>query len=418
MVGLQWGDEGKGKVVDVLTERADAVIRYQGGANAGHTVYVGERKFVLHHLPSGVLRSNTLAILGNGMVVEPRTLMEEVSRLDPEARERIYVSERAHLVLPQHVALDRAREGASARPIGTTLRGIGPTYEAKYARSGLRVGDLRRRDFLRDEFPERLRAAGVSDAEEIDRARSDCQRLLDDLGGRIVDAQALLQDLDAKGARFLFEGAQGSLLDVDFGTYPFVTSSTPSFLGLGPGTGFSPRRIDHVLGVTKVYCTRVGEGPFPSEVHGETANQLRTAGGEFGSTTGRPRRCGWLDLPALRFAIQLNDVDSLALTKADVLAGRDTVPVVVGYRRGGVVANGIPFDARDFDGVEAIVEQWPGWSVATPEAMAPFTALLERHLERRVSVLSTGRMRSDVVLRAPFGIDAAPAPDSEPWRPR
>lgn len=401
IVGLQWGDEGKGKIVDVLTEGMDAVVRYQGGANAGHTVKVGDRCFVLHHIPTGILRDGVSAVLGNGMVIEPEALLAEISTLEPEARSRIFLSERAHCVLPLHRSLDRQREEGAGAPIGTTLRGIGPTYESKFARRGVRLGDLQQKNFLSTVLPERLRAAGQTD-EEITATGELLRRFMEVVGDRIVDTQRLLCDLHSEGKRMLFEGAQGSLLDVDFGTYPFVTSSSPSFLGVGPGSGFSPRKIDHVLGVTKVYCTRVGEGPFPSELAGAEGEALREAGGEFGTTTGRPRRCGWLDLPALRFALELNDVDSMALAKADVLSGRDTVPVVVGYRSGSQLIDRVPARAEDLEQVEPVLEEWPGWASATPEAMAPFLERLTERVGVPVSVLSTGARRDQVQLFEPF----------------
>ncbi|MEE8142518.1 MAG: adenylosuccinate synthase, partial [Planctomycetota bacterium] len=344
VVGLQWGDEGKGKIVDVLALGFDVVVRYQGGANAGHTIYVGDEKRVLHHLPSGILRDGIRAVLGNGMVVEPAALLEEVSALPDSALDRLYLSDRVHLVLPHHTARDRVRE-SNAGKIGTTLRGIGPAYEDKFARRGVRLGDLLVEGFLEQSLPELLTAQGHGNANSAS-ALALCRRLVDRLGHRICDCHQVLADMNRQGLRFLFEGAQGSLLDVDFGTYPYVTSSSPSFLGLGSGSGFSPRRIDHVMGVTKAYCTRVGEGPFPTELRGQEADSLRVAGGEFGATTGRPRRCGWLDLPALKYAISINDVDSLAVTKVDVLRGRATVPVAVGYRLNGCPLERFPAQAK------------------------------------------------------------------------
>lgn len=392
VVGLQWGDEGKGKIVDVLTQGVDAVVRYQGGANAGHTVHFDGEQHVIHHLPTGILRQGCLAILGNGMVIDPNKLLEEVAKLGADAKGRVFISERAHVVLPQHQQLDQAREeraeGAEDQTkIGTTLRGIGPTYEAKIARTGVRIGDLLHPSFMANAAPEVV---------EI------CRRFLDELGSQIVCTRALLERLHADGKRFLFEGAQGSLLDVDHGTYPFVTSSNSTFLGLGPGSGFSPRRVEHVLGVTKAYCTRVGEGPFPSELHDEVGEDLRQRGGEFGSTTGRPRRCGWLDLVALKYGIEVNDVDSLALTKSDVLNGRETVPVVVGYRHQGKLLDTFPCRADVLAEVEPVVEEWPGWSEATRPAMAGFLKRLEERVGCPVSMLSSGPKRTEISLAAPF----------------
>ncbi len=400
-VGLQWGDEGKGKIVDVLSHAVDAVVRYQGGANAGHTVYIGDERRVLHHLPTGILRDGILAILGNGMVVEPAALLAELRSLPTSARQHVYLSDRAHVVLPHHRAREREREQAAKDPIGTTGRGIGPAYEDKYARVGVRLGDLLRDGYLDEVLRPMLERGGI-EAAATAQATAAIRELLDLAGERIVDVMALLHDLDAKGKRLLFEGAQGSLLDIDFGTYPFVTSSSPSFLGLGSGSGFSPRRIDHVLGITKVYCTRVGGGPFPSEANPAEAERLRERGGEFGTTTGRPRRCGWLDLPALRYALRMNDVDSVALTKADVLDGRPRVPVVVDYRRRGRTEDCFPQNAEELAAIEPIYEEWPGWNAATPEGMRPFIDRLEAATERPVTIISWGRRRSEVELLEPF----------------
>ena len=406
VVGLNWGDEGKGKIVDVLSGGVDVVVRYQGGANAGHTVYIGEEKRVLHHLPMGVLHDRVLAVLGNGMVIEPRGLLDEVATVPEDAIERIALSDRAHVVLPHHKALDRSREkDQAAQKIGTTLRGIGPAYQDKSARTGLRLGDLVRPQFIETELEDHLRTrcAGLEiDESAITESIELCRELRDRLGARVTDTQAILAARHQKGDRFMFEGAQGCLLDLDFGTYPFVTSSSPSFLGVGPGSGFSPRKIDHVVGVTKVYCTRVGEGPFPSEIHGEEAEALRAAGNEYGATTGRPRRVGWLDLPALRHAILLNDLDSFALTKADVLDGRETIPVTVAYRLRGETIDTFPTHADDLAEVEPVVEEWPGWGTITAESVRPFADRLEAATGVPVSILSTGKRRDQTVLLSPF----------------
>ncbi|MCA8960891.1 MAG: adenylosuccinate synthase [Planctomycetes bacterium] len=402
VLGLQWGDEGKGKIVDVLTAAVDVVVRYQGGANAGHTIIIEDVKHVLHHLPSGVLRAGVQAVLGNGMVIETEALLAEVDQLDPEVVDRLHLSDRAHLVLPFHRELDRARESNGCdTKIGTTLRGIGPAYEDKVGRRGVRLGDLREPSFLDDELPARLAARGF-DAELIESSVAVCRRLVERLGSRIGATDLTLDRLHREGRRFLFEGAQGCLLDVDFGTYPFVTSSSPSFLGIGSGSGFSPRKVDHVLGVTKVYCTRVGEGPFPTEADPEAAAPLREAGGEFGATTGRPRRCGWLDLPALEYAIRVNDVDSLALTKADVLNGRATVPVAVGYELDGERIDGFPSRAEDLDRVRPIYEEWPGWDDVDAATLAPFVERLSARLGVPVSIISTGRRRDEVIVEDPL----------------
>jgi adenylosuccinate synthase len=405
VVGLNWGDEGKGKIVDVLSSGVDAVVRYQGGANAGHTVWIGEEKIVLHHLPMGILHDGVQAVLGNGMVVEPRGLLEEVDSVARGAIDRLWLSERAHLVLPHHVALDRTRESGDGVKIGTTLRGIGPAYQEKSGRAGVRLGDLVRPGFIEERLTGHIeeRARGLAlPPGAIDESVAFCRRIRDTLGGRIVDTRALLVERDRRGERFLFEGAQGALLDLDFGTYPFVTSSSPSFLGLGPGSGFSPRRIDHVIGVTKAYWTRVGEGPFPSEIHGEEAEALRAAGSEYGATTGRPRRIGWLDLPALRYTVALNDLDSIALTKSDVLSGRRTVPIAVSYRIRGRTTADFPTHAEELRLAEPVIEEWPGWTEVSERAMRPFLERLAAAAGVPVAILSTGRRREDTVLFEPF----------------
>ncbi|MBA4684277.1 MAG: adenylosuccinate synthase [Planctomycetes bacterium] len=405
VVGLNWGDEGKGKIVDVLAKDVAAVVRYQGGANAGHTVYIGDVKHVLHHLPMGVLHGGILAILGNGMVIEPKKLLEEVESLPEEAIQQIRISDSAHVVLPHHGAIEKVTEEKATSPIGTTLRGIGPAYQDKFARTGVRMGDLIRPGFVEEQLPvlleERRQSLGGTE-EGVATAVEICTRLRDRLQGQIVDTRQLLNTMHNDGQTLLFEGAQGCMLDIDFGTYPFVTSSSPSFLGVGTGSGFSPRKVDHVVGVTKAYCTRVGEGPFPSEIHGTEAEELREAGGEFGTTTGRPRRVGWLDIPALRFAAELNDLDSYALTKADVLNGRETVPVVTAYRRGDEILHTYPGGTDDLEDIEPVVENWPGWDVVNEQSMQPFMDLLEKETGIPVSILSTGKRRDEVCLFKPF----------------
>lgn len=408
VVGLNWGDEGKGKIVDVIARDVDAVVRYQGGANAGHTVYIGDVRHVLHHIPTGILHGGIQAILGNGMVIEPVKLLDEVETLPSDAISRIWISDRAHIVLPHHGAVERINEEQASQPIGTTLRGIGPTYRDKVGRYGIRMGDIVQPGFVENELEQRLaeraKSLGVSD-QVVQEGIEICRVLRDRLGSQVTDTGRLLNQMHQNGQRLLFEGAQGCLLDIDFGTYPFVTSSSPSFLGVGTGSGFSPRKIDHVVGVTKAYCTRVGEGPFPSEISGEEADWLREAGGEFGTTTGRPRRVGWLDIPALRFAAEINDLDSYALTKADVLSGRETIPVVTGYRLDGELLDSLPFSVEKMNALEPVIEQWPGWQVVDEESMRPFIDRLESATGIPVSILSTGKRRDEVCLFSPFQLE-------------
>lgn len=375
LIGLQWGDEGKGKIVDHLSKDVDATVRFQGGGNAGHTVYVDGVKYVLHHIPVGVLHDNVLAVLGNGMVIEPEGFIEEYDSLTPEQRSRVRISEGAHLVLPEHLELDNQREDDETQTkIGTTRRGIGPTYEAKYARRGKRVGDLRwrRGSMLLEEF---------------------YRRVMD----KIVNVTDLLYELDAQGKTILFEGAQGVLLDVDFGQYPYVTSSHCTTLGVGIGTGFSPRRIGRVVGVAKAYPTRVGTGPFPSFAE-EEDQALRDAGDEYGATTGRPRFCGWLDIPALKYAIKVGDVDEIALTKTDILNGRETIPVCVSYKYDRTDMDGEYLtDTKMLDLCDPVYEEWPGWDDV--DGAEPFIQKLEEALGVPVTMVGNGPNREDLIIR-------------------
>lgn len=375
LIGLQWGDEGKGKIVDHLAKDADAVVRFQGGGNAGHTIYVEGKKSVFHHIPVGVLHENVLAVLGNGMVIEPKEFIEEYDGLTADQKARVRVSEGAHIVLPEYLELDNQREDDKTQTkIGTTRRGIGPTYEAKYARFGMRVGGLRwrRGSMLLEEF---------------------YRRVMD----KIVNVTDLLYDLDAQGKTILFEGAQGVLLDIDFGQYPYVTSSHCTSLGVGVGTGFSPRKIGRVIGVAKAYPTRVGTGPFPSFA-GDEDQALRDAGGEYGATTGRPRLCGWLDIPALKYAIKVGDVDEIALTKTDILNGRKTIPVCIGYKYLNCdVSYDYYTDTGMLEQVEAVYERWPGWDDI--DGVEPFIQRLEKELGVPVTMIGNGPNRADLIVR-------------------
>ena len=353
VIGIQWGDEGKGKIVDVLSAEFDIVIRYQGGANAGHTVKIGEREFVFHLIPSGILQEGKVCVIGNGVVIDPKALIDELdmlrrSGIDHEAS--LWISDRAHVVLPYHRVLDRAREAASGGgKIGTTLRGIGPCYTDKAARLGIRMSDLIDPERFRDLLGRHL----VLKNDEIVKLHGGeplnldaiCDEYLayaERLRPRVRDIGELLVDAAASGKKLLFEGAQGSLLDVDLGTYPYVTSSNTSFLGLGAGTGFSPRRVSTVLGILKAYSTRVGEGPFPTELKNSIGDSLRRVGSEYGATTGRPRRCGWLDMVAIRYAVRFGDIDALAITKLDVLDGLDEICVATAYEVGGRRTDAFP----------------------------------------------------------------------------
>ena len=370
VVGVQWGDEGKGKVVDYLSAECDVVVRFQGGANAGHTVKISGQAYVFHLIPSGILQDGKICVIGNGVVVDPKTVIAELDGLEAKGihhEENLWISDRAHVVLPYHRTLDAVREKASGTgKIGTTLRGIGPCYTDKASRCGIRMGDL----LDRDRFADLLRVNLVSKNLELARLHGetalDFQPIFDEycvyadrLRPRVRDISDLLWEADRKGSRILFEGAQGSLLDIDLGTYPFVTSSSTSFLGLGPGTGFSPRRVGTVLGISKAYATRVGSGPMPTEIGGDLEEYLRKAGGEYGATTGRPRRCGWLDLPALRYTLRFGDVDALVITKLDVLSGLPTLKACTGYILKGQSVEGFP--TRLDDAIQPLYEDLPGW---------------------------------------------------------
>jgi len=368
VVGAQWGDEGKGKIVDVLAERADLVVRYQGGANAGHTVDTGAGEFVLHQIPSGIIQG-AVCIVGNGVVLDPETFFTELDALGSRGvrtEQRLYVSDRAHLTLPYHKLLDRARERRDQ--IGTTGRGIGPTYEDKYGRRGLRVGDLRNLARARGIVCQRVEAANqmlelLGSTDRADAAEH--VALLERLGPRLlpitVDAGRAVYEALQRGECVLLEGAQGALLDVDHGTYPYVTSSNTTAGGAAVGAGIGPTAIDAVLGVVKAYTTRVGNGPLPTEAEPALAERVRELGGEFGATTGRPRRCGWFDAVVVRYAVRVNGLTGLAVTKLDVLDSFREIPVGVGYRLDGEVVDSMPADVERIERVEPIYETLPGW---------------------------------------------------------
>ncbi|HTS89156.1 MAG TPA: adenylosuccinate synthase [Gemmatimonadales bacterium] len=376
VVGAQWGDEGKGKLVDVLAERADLVVRYQGGANAGHTVCIGEARFVLHQIPSGILHQRTSCIVGNGVVLDPETFFTELDGLAAQGvatEGRIFISDRAHLVLPYHKLLDKAHE--RSQKIGTTGRGIGPTYEDKYGRRGIRVGDLRHLDAAKAVLSERVaranRLLSVMGSTEL-ASEASHHELLDRLAPRLLPMAAdtgLLVDRALKaGHRVLLEGAQGALLDVDHGTYPFVTSSNTTAGGAAVGSGIGPTAIDEVLGVVKAYTTRVGNGPLPTQAEPAVEEQLRKLGGEFGATTGRPRRCGWFDATVVRYSVRINGLTGLAVTKLDVLDTFAEIPVGTDYVLDGEVCQELPADIHALEAVKPRYERLPGWRRPTAAA--------------------------------------------------
>jgi len=420
VVGAQWGDEGKGKIVDLLAQQSDVVCRYQGGPNAGHTIVVGEETYKIRAIPSGIIAGKASAI-GAGCVVDPAVLIAELDELEARGLATaglVHVSGNAHLIMPWHVALDGARERKLGKlQIGTTRRGIGPAYADKATRIGIRVQDLLDRKILRAKIEIALREKNIwlervygLDPFDFDEVVSAYEAHADRLGPYVSDTSLLVDRALRAGERVLFEGAQGTLLDLDHGTYPFVTSSSPIAAGAAVSFGIGPNRIDEVLGVTKAYVTRVGEGPFPSEIEGPEQERVRELGGEFGVVTGRERRCGWLDLVALRYAVRLNGITSLALTKLDVLSTFERIPVCVRYRlQDGTETEEFPAHQSDFHHCAPVFETLPGWVESLdavtereglPEAAARYIASVERALGVPVVLIGTGAGRESVLAAA------------------
>lgn len=415
--GMQWGDEGKGKIVDLLCPAFDVVVRYQGGDNAGHTVKFQDRHFALHLVPSGILHPETLCVLGSGMVVNPDTLFRELDGLLEAGVDfdgRFFVSKRAHVVLPIYPDLDRAREAAMGKSqIGTTARGIGPAYESKITRFGLRIGDLVSPKWERrvENQVERLGREIVALGGETPDARgvvARCGEWIDRLRPLMAETEPLLNGWIEEGRNLLFEGAQGALLDVDHGTFPYVTSSSPTAGGACTGSGVPPTRIDGVIGVLKAYTTRVGGGPFATELLDDSGEQLRERGNEFGTTTGRPRRCGWLDLVAAGHALMLSGVDSIALTKLDVLDELEEIEICVGYRLGGEVVKSFPPTLDLLERIEPVYETLAGWKENTigtlkfsdlPPAAQEYISFIEEQLGVGVGIVSTGPRREETIVR-------------------
>jgi adenylosuccinate synthase len=415
VLGAQWGDEGKGKIVDLLTPNFAIVARYQGGHNAGHTVYAGGRKFVLRLLPSGILHDGITCVIGNGVVVDPQALFAEIDELASagiSVGTRLVISDKAHLILPYHRELDvfsEARRGE--RRIGTTSRGIGPAYEDKVARRGVRVGDLANPASLAEAVRHNVDARNRL----IPESTMDSQQVLEDLARAwermapwVHDVSLVLDRARREGRSIMFEGAQGTLLDIDHGTYPYVTSSNATVGGVCTGLGVPPSAIDRVLGVAKAYTTRVGEGPLPTELTGELGDRLRESGQEFGAVTGRPRRCGWFDAVAVRYAVRVNGLDALALTKLDVLDGLPELQVCTGYRCRGAVLTEMPGDLAQLSACEPIYETIPGWTAPTrgarrfedlPREARAYIARLEEITGVPAAIVSTGSAREDTIFR-------------------
>ncbi|MBA57130.1 MAG: adenylosuccinate synthase [Pseudomonadales bacterium] len=424
ILGTQWGDEGKGKIVDLLTDRVACVVRFQGGHNAGHTLVIDGVKTALHLIPSGILRDNVKCLIGNGVVLAPDALLKEMCMLEERGvpvRERLRLSPACPLILPYHVALDKAREVARGKAaIGTTGRGIGPAYEDKVARRGLRLGDVFHRERFASKLGEVLDYHNFTLKHYYKADTLDFQKLLDEtlemgeqLKPMVADVTEILHQHRVAGDNILFEGAQGTLLDIDHGTYPFVTSSNTSAGGTATGSGFGPLFLDYVMGITKAYTTRVGSGPFPTELFDEVSDHLREKGHEYGTTTGRTRRCGWFDAVALRRAMQINSVTGLCLTKLDVLDGLDTIRICVGYQdASGNKIDAFPVDAADYDGIQPIYEEMPGWKDSTygaksvaelPKAAVDYVKKLEEAVGAPIDIISTGPDRNEtMILRNPF----------------
>ncbi|MDC0214373.1 adenylosuccinate synthase [Gammaproteobacteria bacterium] len=423
VVGTQWGDEGKGKIVDLLTDQASAVVRFQGGHNAGHTLVIGSEKTVLHLIPSGILHANVKCLIGNGVVFEPFSFMEEVELLESKGlsvRDRLTISSACQLIMPYHVQLDLAREEAlGARKIGTTGRGIGPAYEDKVARRGLRIGDLfdwrRFEDKLREvlEFHNFvLTNYHQKSSIELSGVLDSFAAIVDELRPMVGDLVPVLGSYKEGKDKVLFEGAQGSLLDIDMGTYPFVTSSNTTAGGAGVGAGVGPKELDYILGIAKAYTTRVGEGPFPTELSDEVGEQLASRGHEFGATTGRPRRCGWFDAVAMKRAVALSSITGLCLTKIDVLDGLETLKICIDYQLG-CDEELFDFSSGRMEGVIPVYLELPGWRESTrgiteysklPEAARNYLSALEKEVGVPVDIISTGPDRVEtIILENPFG---------------
>ena len=418
VVGAQWGDEGKGKIVDLLSDSMDIVARYQGGANAGHTIVIEGKKFVLHLIPSGILQSDVKCVIGNGVVIDPVALMEEIAMLESfgiSMQDRLFISHKAHLIMPYHKMLDKARESQASAAIGTTGRGIGPAYIDKFSRSGIRIVDL----LDRTVFEEKLRAnieekntvlKKIYDQEELD-INSIIGEYLDfdiKIDPYIKDTTLFLNQAIAEGKSVLMEGAQGALLDVDHGTYPFVTSSNPTSGGACTGLGVPPTKIDSVIGVVKAYTTRVGNGPFPTELHDEMGENLRKVGAEFGATTGRPRRCGWLDGVALQYSVMINGIDTIALTKLDVLDGIASIGICTGYEVDGKMLRSFPANVEDLAKVKPHYEFFEGWNSSLvgiksyddlPKQAQDYIAAIEKIAGAKVGIVSLSPDRADTIIR-------------------
>lgn len=424
LLGLQWGDEGKGKIVDVLTPAYDVVARFQGGPNAGHTIEFGNQKFVLHTIPSGIFNPGTQNVIGNGVIIDPVIFDQEITHLKSSGIDilsNVFISRKAHLILPGHRLLDAVYEKAKGKQkIGSTLKGIGPAYTDKTARNGIRIGDIDRKDFMekyQKAKQRHLQLAGLfnTDFETIkiegysfpayEKLWLEKLELLKAFSQ--IDSEYFLNDALREGKKILAEGAQGTLLDIDFGSYPFVTSSNTTAAGVCTGLGIAPSNVGHVFGIFKAYCTRVGSGPFPTELFDETGERIRQEGHEFGATTGRPRRCGWLDLPALKYAVMLNGVSELKMMKSDVLSGFKEIKVATHYNVNGKLSRQFPSNTEQAE-IEPVYKSFPGWDEAIdhltnfeqlPENLKAFIRFIEKEVGVPISLVSVGPNRNQTIMR-------------------
>ncbi|MDD4012567.1 MAG: adenylosuccinate synthase [Candidatus Omnitrophica bacterium] len=417
LVGAQWGDEGKGKVIDILTEEVQYVVRYQGGNNAGHTVVIGDKKYVLHLIPSGILHMDKTCVIGHGVVIDPKALLEEIDLLAPqdiEVEGRLKISDRAHVIFPYHRKIDELREVRKKGRIGTTKKGIGPCYADKVARIGIRMADLYDEKYFKNRLKSIIEekntvlkhlygSDGFSPDAIFEEYRGYAQRLKE----YVCDTNFLLSEALKKGESILFEGAQGTFLDVDYGTYPYVTSSSSTAGGACTGGGVGPSRIDRVIGVVKAYTTRVGEGPFPTEFGPELMETIRKKGGEFGSTTGRARRCGWFDSVLVRNSVEINGIDQVAITKIDVLDELDTIKICTGYNYKGKLYSNIPGIPSFLDGCEPVYEEHPGWKCDTsgitsyedlPENARKYLARIKGLIGTDIILVSVGKSRKQTFI--------------------
>lgn len=419
ILGAQWGDEGKGKIVDALTEKADIVARFQGGHNAGHTVVIDDETFILHLIPSGILHGNKICIIGNGVVIDPAALLSEMDELKEkgiELNHNLHISKNAHLIMPYHMAIEREKEKSKGnKKIGTTGRGIGPAYVDKMARTGIRVVDLLYPEIFREKIEANLKDINFLLAnlyhgetftvDEIYKKYMEYAELLYDF---IDDTDILINSYLDEGKNVLFEGAQGTLLDIDHGTYPYVTSSSASAGGVCTGIGVSPLKIDTILGVVKAYTTRVGGGPFPTEIRDALGEEIRKRGGEYGATTGRPRRCGWLDMVALKHSVRINGFTGLIITKLDILDGLDRIKVCFGYEYNGKVYDEFPKELSILESCTPIYKEYEGWKESTsgvrdfsklPPKAQQYIELIEESLGVGVDIISTGQKREQIIIR-------------------